>query len=86
MGRPAFKPLCRMTNEQFDVLVKLMRGNPSSAGCRAARLVVVDGMPMLDAEAKTGASHSTVFIQVKRYTKAYELVSEAFAAEKILAP
>ncbi len=81
MARKSKQPEVRMTRKQFDVLVKLMRGQPRSAGCKAARLVLVDGLSAEDAELKTGASYSTVYIQVRRYAQAYLLVQGAFASQ-----
>lgn len=67
-----------MTNAQYDVLVKLMRGNTESPANRAARLVLVDGVYQADAMRETGASRTTVHLTVKRYTEAYELIQSAF--------
>ncbi|MBC7198242.1 hypothetical protein GXB82_21970 [Pseudomonas stutzeri] len=70
-----------MTGEQYDALVKLMRGDAKSAGNRAARRVLVDGVSQAEAMRETGASRSTVHLSVKRYAEAYELVREVFAPE-----
>ena len=67
-----------MTNDQYDALVKLMRGNAESPASRAARLVLVDGVSQADAMRETGASRTTVHLTVKRYTEAYELIQSAF--------
>lgn len=67
-----------MTGKQYDVLVKLMRGDASSAGNRAARRVLVDGKSQAEAMRETGASRSTVHLTVKRYAEAYELICGAF--------
>lgn len=67
-----------MTSAQFDVLVKLMRGDPDSAANQAARLVLVEGAIQADAMRETGASRSTVHLTVKRYTEAFVLVRAAF--------
>lgn len=71
-------PLKLMTGEQYDALVKLMRGTAESNANRAARLVLVDGLSQAEAMRKTGASRSTVHLTVKRYTEAYELIREVF--------
>jgi len=67
-----------MTNAQYDVLVKLMRGNTESPASRAARLVLVDGVSQADAMREAGASRTTVHLTVKRYTEAYKLIKLAF--------
>jgi len=59
-----------MTGEQFDLLVKLMRGDPESAGCRAARRVLVDNLSQIDAGNETGASRAAVSNAVGRYLDA----------------
>jgi len=63
-----------VTAEQYDALVKLMRGSPESPGNLAARRVLVDGLPQADAMRETGASRSTVHLTVKRYQEAYDLI------------
>lgn len=68
-----------MTGDQYDALVKLMRGDAGSAGNRAARRVLVDGKPQAEAMRETGASRSTVHLTVKRYAEAYELMRGVFA-------
>ncbi|WP_324729612.1 TrfB-related DNA-binding protein [Pseudomonas chlororaphis] len=68
-----------MTGDQYDALVKLMRGDADSAGNRAARRVLVDGQPQAEAMRETGASRSTVHLTVKRYAEAYELIRRVFA-------
>lgn len=37
-----------MTGDQYDALVKVMRGDAGSAGNRAARRVLVDGKPQAE--------------------------------------
>ena len=49
-----------MTGEQYDALVRLMRGSPESAANKAARLVLVDGLTQAEAVRETGATRSTV--------------------------
>lgn len=71
-----------MKNEQFDVLVKLMRGNPETPANRAARLVLVDGWTRADAHRETKATRQTVFDAVKKYDDAFKLVNEAWAPKK----
>ncbi|MBC2692591.1 MULTISPECIES: TrfB-related DNA-binding protein [Pseudomonas] len=70
-----------MKGEQYDALVKLMRGDVESAGNRAARRVLVDGVVQADAVRETGASRSTVSITVRRYTEADELMRRVYGQE-----
>ena len=74
-----------MTGEQYDALVKLMRGDPESAGNRAARRVLVDGVSQAEARRETGASRSTVHLTVRRYAEAGELMRQVFEEKKRLA-
>lgn len=67
-----------MKGNQYDVLVKLMRGNPESAANRAARRVLVDGIAQADAMRETGATRSTVGDAVVRYRDAYQEICEVF--------
>lgn len=67
-----------ISGEQYDALVKLMRGAAESAANRAARRVLVDGTSQADAMRETGASRSTVHLTVKRYAEAYELMRKVF--------
>ena len=71
-----------MKNDQFDVLVKLMRGNPESPANRAARHVLVDGWTQAAAHHETEATRQTVSDAVKKYTEAFEMVSAAWAPKK----
>lgn len=70
-----------MTGEQYEALVKLMRGDAESAGNRAARRVLVDGISQAEAMRETGASRSTVHLTVKRYADAHELVRSAYVVK-----
>jgi len=69
-----------MKGEQYDALVKLMRGSAESAANRAARRVLVDGVSQAEAMRETGASRSTVHLTVKRYAEAYELMRNVFSS------
>jgi len=71
-----------MKEEQFDVLVKLMRGNPESPANKAARHVLVDGWTQAAAHHETEASRQTISDAVKKYTEAFDKVSEAWAPKK----
>lgn len=67
-----------MTHDQFDVLTRLMRGDPQSAANRAARAVLVHGMRPADAMRTTGAKRSTVSDAVKRYGEAHADICSAY--------
>ena len=71
-----------MRAEQFDVLVKLMRGNPKTPTSQAARFVLVEKWTQADAHHKTGASRQSISDAVKKYKEAFEMVSEAWAPKK----
>lgn len=71
-----------MKNEQFDVLVKLMRGNPESPANKAARRVLVDRWTQAAAHHETQATRQSVSDAVKRFTEAFDLVSRAWAPKK----
>lgn len=67
-----------MTEQQFDALVKLMRGDPDTPGNRAARLVLVSGQSQAEAVRETGASRSNVSLTVSRYADAHRLIRRAY--------
>jgi len=71
-----------MKGDQFDVLVKLMRGSPGSAANRAARRVLVDGITQAEAMRETGATRSTVGDAVVRYRDAYQEICDVFNVQK----
>lgn len=71
-----------MKEEQFDVLVKLMRGNPESPANKAARRVLVDRWTQAAAHHETMATRQTISDAIKRYTEAFEMVSAAWAPKK----
>lgn len=70
-----------MTGEQFDALVKMMRGNPQSISNRAARRVLVDGITQADAHRETGATRSGVHNAVRRYSEADKLMRSVYSGE-----
>lgn len=78
MSQESEVDLTLITSGQYDVLIKLMRGDTKSPASRAARLVLVDGISQADAMRETGASRTTVHLTVKRYSEAYELIKSAF--------
>lgn len=71
-----------MTGEQYDALVKLMRGKPESPACRAARRVLVDGVSQAVAVREAGITRGTVSKAVRTYTEADQLMRAVYAAEK----
>lgn len=72
-----------MKNEQFDALVKLMRGKPDSAANQAARAVLVDGMTQADAMRQFNATRSTISDAVKRYSEAHDLLLKVYALKNV---
>lgn len=71
----------KMNEKQFDVLAQLMRGNPVTPANRAARLVLVAGWTQIEARNHTNATRQTIFDACKKYTEAFELVSDAWASK-----
>lgn len=71
-----------MKEEQFDILVKLMRGKPESPTNRAARLVLVYGWTQAAAHHETDATRQSINDAVKKYKAAFNDVSEAWAPKK----
>lgn len=68
----------RMTNEQFDALVKLMRGGPETSANRAARLILVEGKSPPAAGLETGATRGVVHNTAKRYSDADAMIRRAY--------
>lgn len=68
----------RLTAEQFDTLVGLMRGKPESPATKAARLVLVEGYKNHLAFKEVGSTASDVHLTVKRYLAAHAKVLEAY--------
>ena len=71
-----------MREEQFEVLVKLMRGDPNSPANKAARRVLVDLWTQAAAHKETKATRQTISDAVKKYTEAFNAVSIAWAPKK----
>lgn len=71
-----------MTGEQYDALVQLMRGDRASAGNRAARRVLVDGLSQAEAMRETEATRATVSNAVRRYKAADKLMQSAYSNKK----
>lgn len=72
----------RIEGEQYDALVKLMRGSPDSPANRAARLVLVEGQVQADARVVTGVSRATVSDAVKRYWDAHLLMQSVYGKKR----
>lgn len=73
-----------MTADQFEALVKLMRGDPESAGNRAAKLVLVlvEGLKQADAMRATGATRATISNAVRRYSESNALMMRVYGVSK----
>lgn len=69
-----------MTADQFDALAELMRLRASAAR-EAARLHLVDGLPIGDAAAQTELSYSNAWNSVQRVTAALALARKAVGAD-----
>lgn len=67
-----------MTADQFEVIQKLIRGKPNSAGNEAARLVLVEGWSLSDAAAEAGTTYTGAWNATKRYEDAYSLITAHF--------
>lgn len=68
-----------MTSNQFQVIVRLLRGDLDSPACKSARLVLVDSLTQAEARRVTKSSRSTVSDAVKRYSDAHSLIQSAYA-------
>lgn len=71
-----------ITGEQYDALVKLMRGTSESAGNKAARRVLVDGVSQAEAVRETGAARAAVSNAVRRYMEADHLMRGVYGMKK----
>lgn len=71
-----------ITGEQYDALVKLMRGKSDSPACRAARRVLVDGVSQAEAVREAGISRGTVSKAVRSYAEANQLMRAVYGTEK----
>lgn len=72
--------MSRITEKQFDVMVKLMRGKPETATNIAARQVLVHGIKQVAArlEQKSSVTRGAVSNAVRRYQRADKLIREAY--------
>jgi transposase len=71
-----------MTNDEFECVTRLKRGDLNSPANRAARLVLVDGLSQADAMRKTGATRSTVCDAVRRYLDADVDIRDAYRIKR----
>ena len=65
-----------MTNDQFDALAQLMRLRGGAAQ-EVARLVLVDGLSVSDASARTGLELRAAYYAVERAKQGLELARNA---------
>lgn len=72
-----------ISGDQFDALVKLMRGTLESPANRAARRVLVDGITQADAVRETGVTRATVSHAVKRYADANALMLRVYTSHSL---
>ncbi|MGC0153588.1 TrfB-related DNA-binding protein [Chromobacterium vaccinii] len=72
-----------MTKDQFNALVKLMRGKPDSPANLAARAVLVGGASQADAMRQFGVTRSTVGDAVRRYAEVHELLQKVYASRGV---
>ena len=69
----------RLSAGQFDAIVAIGRLKPGSAACKAARLVVVDGLSIGEARAAVGITYNAAHQGVMRIKAAHELVKNVAA-------
>lgn len=72
-----------MTNEQFELIVKLIRGTPDSPATKAARMVLVEGIKQKEASDLSGSSPSNVKDAVVRYKQIHEQILNTYSAQLI---
>lgn len=67
-----------MSGAQFDVVVRLLRGDHASDANIAARRVLVDNQRQVEAREGLNATRSTVSDAVKRYKNAFDEIQAAW--------
>lgn len=67
-----------MRPEQYDTVVKLMRGKADSPANIAAKKVLVQGVKTLDAIHESGIQRDSVYKAIKRYSSAHERIVKVF--------
>lgn len=75
-----------MTDDQFKLLMKLMRGNRESPATKAAYLVLVEGRKQIEAAKMTAASPANVHDAVTRYTQVHQQILDAYGLKEMTAP
>lgn len=73
-----------MTNEQFDLLTRLMRGDPESKSNQAARAVLVEKLTQVEAAKKFGIAKATVNRAVKSYGEADQDVRRVYGTHQVV--
>lgn len=68
----------QMSNDEFDALIKLMRGKPETMANKAARAVLVEGVSNSEAMERYGVARTTVSNTVTRYRVANALIRQAY--------
>jgi hypothetical protein len=69
-----------MKGSEFDALVELKKGDPESPANRAARRVLVDGISQVEAMKETGATRSTVWDAVKRWSDYDAIIRKGYCS------
>lgn len=69
-----------MTPQQFDVIAKLIRSRGTEAE-QGARLVLVQGLPGIQAASLVDASPQSISNAVRRYREAEELIDSAWLSD-----
>lgn len=75
-----------MTDDQFKLLMKLIRGNSESPATRAAYLVLVEGKKQIESAKITGASPANVNDALMRYTQVHRQILEAYGLKEMKEP
>lgn len=71
-----------MTNDQFDFVTRLMRGNTESKANQAARAVLVDKLSQAEAVKRYGIAKATVSRAVKNYGEADQEARRVYGAQQ----
>lgn len=67
-----------MRPEQYDTVVKLMRGKADSPANMAAKKVLVHGAKTPDAILESGIGRDSVYKAIQRYSSAHEKIVKVF--------
>lgn len=71
-----------MTNEQFNFLTRLMRGDPESKANQAARAVLVGKQSQAEVVKKYGIAKATVSRAVKNYGQADQEARRVYGVQQ----